>query len=147
MKGKYFLIIGGICCFAIFLLHVYIAYKGEDLYRYFGAGERMAQLSQRGSVMPGIITIAGSFVFAIMGLYAFSGAQLIRQLPFLRLILAIIGSIFTLRGLMIMPQIIFSINKHFPLLNRFTVFSLVSLLVGLLYSTGVLLNWNNYKSK
>jgi hypothetical protein len=147
MKRNYLLITGGICCFAIFLMHVFIAYKGENLYRYFGAGEWMAQLSKNGSVFPAIITLSGSLVFALMGLYAFSGAQLIRQLPFLRLILLIIGSIFTLRGVMIIPQIIFSISKHYPILNRFTLFSFVSLFIGLLYLMGVFINWNDLKSK
>lgn len=132
---------------AIFLLHVYIAYEGDELYRYFGVGEMMAQLSKKGPLIPGIITITGSLIFAIMGLYAFSGARMIRRLPLLRLILVIIGSIFTLRGLMIIHQIIFLLSKHYSLLNLAAVCSLVSLLIGLLYLTGILLNWKDLKSK
>lgn len=144
MKGKYFLILSGLLCFLIFLLHLIIAIKGGEFYIYFGAGERFAQLSESGSLVPGIITSLLSLIFLVMCLYALSGAKLIRKLPFLRLMLVLFSAIFTLRGLVIIPQ---AMQANFSLLNRFTIFSGVSLTIGLSYLAGTILNWNQLKAK
>jgi hypothetical protein len=71
--------------------------------------------------------------FAGFGLYGLSGAGLIRRLPLLRLGLLVIGAIYTLRGLVLIYDLIGLFNGA-PL--HPAIFSLVALLVGLCYLIG-----------
>jgi hypothetical protein len=52
MKVQKLLSLGGIGNVMIGLLHVVIAFKGPWAYRYFGAGEDMAQAAEQGSLAP-----------------------------------------------------------------------------------------------
>ncbi len=83
------------------LLHFVIIFVGAPAYRYFGAGERMAVRDERGDPLPAVITAGLTLVFAIWAGYAFSGAGLIRRLPFLRAVLSSVGIVYTLRGLVL----------------------------------------------
>lgn len=136
MKARFLLIAGGICTFGIFLLHVYIAIYGGELYRYFGAGDEFAKLSANGSLLPGIVTAAISIVFLITSLYAFSAVGLLRKLPLTRFALSGIGIVFTVRGLAVLPE--YLVLHTFA--HRGIIFSLSSLIVGLLYLSGTIIN-------
>jgi len=80
------------------LLHLGCIFFGPSWYRFFGAGERMAQLSASGSPAPTIITSGISAVLALWALYALSGAGIIPRLPLVRLALCGITGIYLLRG-------------------------------------------------
>ena len=80
------------------LLHVGCIIFGAPWYRFFGAGEQMAQLAAAGSWRPTFITSGIVLVLAIWSLYAFSGAGLIPRLPFVRQALCVIAGIYLLRG-------------------------------------------------
>lgn len=84
---------------AIALLHIVIVVGGPEWYRFFGAGETMAQLAEAGSWQPAVFTLLISLVFFIWAIYTLSGAGIIRRLPFLRLALVAITIIYLLRGL------------------------------------------------
>ena len=58
MRSNKWLIAAGLLDVAAALLHVAITFGGPDWYRFFGAGEAMAQAAQSGSVRPTLITIA-----------------------------------------------------------------------------------------
>tara|TARA_R110000787_G_scaffold107749_1_gene215884 strand:- start:136 stop:546 length:411 start_codon:yes stop_codon:yes gene_type:complete len=81
------------------ILHLGCIYFGGPWYRFFGAGEQMAIMAERGSMQPTIITSAITLVLVVWSLYAFSAAGLIIQLPFVRIILVIISVIYLLRAL------------------------------------------------
>ncbi|MBT3315029.1 MAG: hypothetical protein HN390_10495 [Anaerolineae bacterium] len=132
------LVFGGILSMLVVLLHIAIIIGGADWYRFFGAGEEMARMAEAGSWLPGIVTFGIAIVFFIWGLYAFSGAEQIKPLPFLRLGLALISGIYLLRGLAIIPALIFA-----PKLVDTFVFwsSLVSLIIGLAYAIGAKERW------
>jgi hypothetical protein len=51
----------------------------------------MAQLDERGSPVPALVTVAITAVLAIWSAYGFSGAGLLRRLPLLRTGLVTIG--------------------------------------------------------
>ena len=55
--------IGGGLSFAVALLHIAIIFIGAPAYRYFGAGERMAQQAELGSWVPAIVTLVVAVVF------------------------------------------------------------------------------------
>lgn len=81
------------------LLHLGCIFFGPSWYRFFGAGERMAQLSAAGHIAPVLITAGIAAVLAIWSLYALSGAGVIPRLPLLRTALILITGIYLFRGL------------------------------------------------
>lgn len=91
-------IAGGLSAIAA-LLHLGCIYFGAPWYRFFGAGEHMAILSERGSLQPTLITLGIFSVLSVWALYAFSGAGLLPRFPFLKTILVLITFIYAARGL------------------------------------------------
>ena len=76
--------LAGVSSAGVALLHVLILFVGGPAYRYFGAGERMARLAERGYPTPALITAGLTALFIVWAAYAFSGAGLLRPLPLLR---------------------------------------------------------------
>lgn len=143
MRNRFFLLTGGIGCMLISMLHIAIAVKGGAWYRFFGAGETIASLAENGSMVPAIITILLAIGFFLLGFYAFAAHMQLR-LPLHRRVLLTAGIVFTLRGFIIVPLIM--AKNHF-FITRFDIFSLVALLIGILYLTGTLLNWHYIPTK
>lgn len=81
------------------LLHLGCIYFGPSWYRFFGAGERMAQLAAAGHMTPALITLGVAAVLALWSLYALSGAGVIPRLPLIRVALCLIAGIYLFRGL------------------------------------------------
>jgi hypothetical protein len=80
------------------LLHLGCIVFGASWYRFFGAGERMAQLAEAGSPIPALVTAGIAAVLGVWSLYALSGADLAPRLPLLRTALCAITAVFLLRG-------------------------------------------------
>ncbi|HYD79186.1 MAG TPA: hypothetical protein VEC06_05210 [Paucimonas sp.] len=102
------LLIGGILSCVAALLHVAIIFGGGSWYRFFGAGERLASMSDAGSPVPGIITFGIAAVLLIWGLYGFAGAGWMSPLPFMKAALIAISAIYLLRGLAFIPVFFFA---------------------------------------
>jgi hypothetical protein len=94
-----YLVSGAVLSAVAALLHLGCIFFGPSWYRFFGAGERMAQLSAAGSLVPTLITAGIATVLALWSLYALSGAGVILRLPLVRLALCAIAGIYLLRGL------------------------------------------------
>lgn len=88
-------------------LHVAVIAGGPEWYRFFGAGEDMAQAAERGSMMPAAVTLGITALLGVWAAYAFSGAGLLRRLPLLRTALVLISMIYLARGLLIVPVALF----------------------------------------
>jgi hypothetical protein len=97
------LVIGALLSGIAALLHVGCIYFGAPWYRFFGAGEEIAQMAEAGSWTPGLVTAGIALVLGIWALYALSGAGAIRRLPLLRTALCTITGIYLLRGLAALP--------------------------------------------
>lgn len=137
MKSKS-LAVGGILSVIASLLHVAVILGGGDWYRFFGAGEGMASLAEAGSLTPALVTSGIAAVLFVWGLYAFSGAGLIRRLPFLRVGLVLISAIYLLRGLVLVPAY-FAVPEQ---VDAFAVWSsLICLGYGLFYAVGTKIVW------
>jgi hypothetical protein len=133
------LVLAAILSFAIALLHLAIIFLGPNAYVYFGAAD-LGAMEAQGSRIPDLLTLVLVAVFALFGLYALSGAGVIRRLPLLAAGLVAIGSIYTLRGLVVIPDLIRLVQgAGYPL--RQTVFSAVSLAIGLAYLIGTVRRW------
>ena len=119
-------------------LHLAVIAGGPDWYRFFGAGEAMAQAAERGSVRPALITLGIAIILGIWAAYAFSGAGLIRRLPLLRTGLVTISFIYLARGLAPAPVLLVQPSP----LSPFDLWSsLVVLVYGLSYAIGSWRAW------
>lgn len=88
------------------ILHLAVIVGGPDWYRFFGAGEAMAQAAERGSPVPAILTIAIAAILGIWALYAFGAAGVIGRLPLTRTALAAIALVLIARSAMaFVPQL------------------------------------------
>jgi hypothetical protein len=94
-----FLVAGAALSALAALSHLGCIYFGPSWYRFFGAGDRMAQLAASGHFAPALVTTGIAAVLALWSLYALSGAGLVPRLPFLRLVLCAITGIYLLRGM------------------------------------------------
>ena len=81
------------------LLHLGCIYFGPSWYRFFGAGERIVELSAAGYITPTLFALAIAAVLTVWSLYALSGAGVIPRFPLIRTGLSVITGIYLLRGL------------------------------------------------
>jgi hypothetical protein len=120
------------------VLHIGCIVFGASWYRFFGAGERMAQQAAAGSWHPAIVTAFIAAMLAAWSLYALSGAGVIPKLPVLRLALCAITGIYLLRGMAVLPLVFLS-------LGRSTAFwwwsSAICLGIGLIHWVGLRQVW------
>jgi hypothetical protein len=133
--------LGGVLSFAVALLHVVAIFIGAPAYRYFGAGEDLATTAESGSAFPALLTLFLVVIFALWGFYGLSGAGVIRRLPLLKIALLLIGAVYTLRGVAVFQQLFQIAVSWVEVAPREIVFSLVSLIIGLAYLVGTILNW------
>lgn len=141
-SGNTCLVVAGWCSVCIALLHVVVIIGGGDWYRLIVPGEKIAVMADAGSWIPIIFTTAIILIFLIFGLYAFSGAGLIRRLPFTTGALVLISCVYLTRGVGTIPLILF-IDQ--PYVSDMTirigfvfVSSVFSLIIGVLYGIGTL---------
>jgi putative oxidoreductase len=131
---NYYLIVAGSISMIAALLHILIIFKGSTWYAFFHAGDKMVSLSKQGSIYPDFVTLMIAMVLFTWGLYAFSGAQFMARLPFLKPVLIIITSIYLLRGLAIIPLYFFFPEKA----DAFMFWSsVICLMIGLFYLLGI----------
>lgn len=121
------------------MLHLACIIGGPSWYRFFGAGERMARLVERGSLQPAVITVMIALILALWSAYALSGAGLIPRLPLLRTGLVTICAIYLLRAA-VLPLMLARMA------DRGTTFLVVSsaivLVIGLVYLAGIVTAWS-----
>ena len=138
MRPNRWLMTAGILSALAAGLHLAIIVGGPDWYRYFGAGERMARMAERGVPTPAIFAAAIAVVLTLWAAYAFSGAGLLRRLPLLRTGLVVISAIYLLRGLVLLPMLILKPE----MVDGFALWSsLVVLAYGLVYAAGTWTAW------
>lgn len=122
--------------FAIALAHLGIMFMGAPGYRYFGAPGLAVQV-ERGSSVPAFLCIGVAALLCLWGLYALAGAGRIRPLPLLRAGILLIGTIYLLRGLLGLPQLVWVLAGRNVAPLRYLLFSLVSGVTGVLYLAGL----------
>lgn len=127
------LILAAAGSFSVSILHIMVIFIGAPAYRYFGAGEKMATMNEKGLWYPTLVTLGIVIAFFIFGMYALSGAQVVAQLPLLKPILLFITAIYLVRGVWFFVQLF---NNKIVL--RHTMFSFVALLIGVVYLIGTL---------
>jgi hypothetical protein len=121
------------------LLHVGIVLGGPPWYRFFGAGERLASACAAGRVYPTVITLIIATILGTWAVYALAGAGVIAPLPLLKVALAAITAVYLLRGLAIVPLLLFARAKATPFLIWS---SLVCIGYGAVHLVGMTQVWN-----
>ncbi|HMG46968.1 MAG TPA: hypothetical protein VK614_05870 [Allosphingosinicella sp.] len=138
MPRNPWLIAAGMLSAGAALLHLAIIAGGPDWYRFFGAGERMARMAERGLLRPTLITLGIAAILALWAAYAFAGAGLIRRLPLMRTALVAITCIYLLRGLALGPLLVFRPQT----VNAFALWSsLIVLVYGIVHAVGTRRAW------
>ena len=132
-KANRLLVFGGALSIVTALLHVAIVIGGPQWYRFFGAGEELATMAEKGSWYPAVLTFGIAVVLLIWALYAFSGAGLIRRLPLLKVGLVVISAIYLIRGIAFIPAYIVKPE----IVDEFLVWSsFICLVYGFAYTMG-----------
>lgn len=133
-----FLIIAGSLNAVVAILHVGCIYFGAPWYRFFGAGEQMAVLAERGSIQPTLITSGIVLILIIWSLYAFSAAGMISRLPLIRFVLVLITLVYFVRAIVGF----FFINSLMGRSPEFWVWSsLICLCFGVIHFVGLKQQW------
>jgi hypothetical protein len=137
-EGTHWLTAAALLSAAAALLHLAVIAGGPDWYRFFGAGEDMARMAERGSARPALITLGIAAVLATWSAYALAGAGRIRRLPLMRTVLLAITVIYLLRGLVLVPALAMNGGR----VDSFLLWSsLVVLAYGVTYAVGTFRAW------
>jgi len=130
--------LGGYLNILIAIVHIIGLFWADRMFEVTGVGNDMRNLAQIHSLLPYLLTIFVAIVFFIFGLYGLSAANKFRKLPFLKVGVFGITGIYIFRGL---GKLLFDATQETFLLNE-TVYSLVALIIGLLFLFGGLKKWN-----
>src|SRR5690242_4034431 len=137
-EPNHFLLAAAACSGIAALLHLGCIVFGAPWYRFFGAGERMAQLAEAGNRYPAYVSLFIAAVLTAWALYALSGAGMLPRLPFVRAVLCAITAIYLMRGLAVLPLLLFT-------RGRSTAFwwwsSAICLAIGALHLLGLRQAW------
>jgi hypothetical protein len=125
-------------------LHIAIIFFGAPWYRFFGAGDRMADLAAMGHWYPPFLTSLIALVLAGWALYALSGAGVIRALPLLRTALCFITAVYLLRGVAGIPFLVV-VSQQGALFWLWT--SVLALAFGIVHLIGLLQIWQRLSHK
>ncbi len=143
MKKNWNFIAGAFFTFLVAVYHVAVVIGGADWYRASGAGEELAAMAEAGSLYPPILGSILVLIFLSWSFYALSGAGIILRLPFLKFVLIAISTVFIIRGVygffvpvIVQTEYVASMGTSF-----WVGTSLMSLIIGLSYLTGLRKNW------
>ena len=133
-----FLLAGATLSALAAMAHLMCIALGGPAYRFFGAGERMAQLADAGHWYPTAMAVGIAAVLAAWAAYALSGAGVIRRLPLLRGVLCAITAAYLARGVGFVALI-----PYFPgnSLAFWLVSSAVCTVVGVVHLLGLRQAW------
>ena len=106
--------------------------------------EEMAQRAEAGSFLPALLTAALTLVFLGCSVLALSAGRVLPAVPFARTLLVVVAVVFTVRGLVVIPQLWFDAGG--PDSTRNLAFSLTSLLIGLVHVSALVLGWRNFRA-
>lgn len=120
------------------LLHLMIILGGGPWYRFFGAGERFARAADAGRVYPSLVTAGIAAVLGLWAAYALAAGGLRLALPWVPQVMCALTAVYLVRGLAIVPLILFTRAAVTPFLLWS---SGVCMLVGLVHLVGLYEAW------
>lgn len=101
-----YLIFTGMLALAGALVHIAIMLGGPAWYDFFGAPEGLVDMARAGNLRAPISCLVIATMLFVFAAYAFSSAGLIKRLPLLRIVTALIALVLLLRGVLFIPLIL-----------------------------------------
>ena len=140
------LFLAGILSAAAAALHIGCVFGGPTWYRFFGAGEAMVYLAERGSPTPAFYAVAIAAVLFGWSVYAFSGSGILPRLPFLRIILIAICAVYLLRAAALPALLAYATSP-----GRSALFmiwsSAIVLAYGVVHAIGIATSWTDLRPR
>jgi len=135
--------LGGYINILIAIAHIVGLFWADKMFEVTGIRKEMIELAQTHSSLPFLLTIFVSIVFFIFGLYGLSADNKFRRLPFLKPVIFTIAGIYLLRGI---GELIFDLEEQQA--NQFLeiTYSLIAVIIGLLFLIGGLKKWKTKKT-
>jgi len=135
--------LGGYINILIAIAHIVGLFWADNMFEVTGIGKEMTELAKMHSSLPFLLTIFVSIVFFIFGLYGLSADNKFRRLPFLKPVIFTIAGIYLLRGI---GELIFDLEEQQA--NQFLeiTYSLIAVIIGLLFLIGGLKKWKTKKT-
>jgi putative oxidoreductase len=138
VNSERLLTVAGLLSVGVAAFHVILSFSA-DLSQYFGATPEVVQMLRDHAPLVYVLMLVMIAVFALFGLYGLSGAGRFRRLPLLRVGLSLISASYTLRGLVLIPEVLGRIGlAEYRVPPQELVSSSVSLAIGLLYLGGTI---------
>tara|TARA_R110002167_G_scaffold14667_17_gene59226 strand:- start:3274 stop:3705 length:432 start_codon:yes stop_codon:yes gene_type:complete len=134
------LLLAGSLSAAAALAHLAVIPGGPRWYAFFGAGQRMVRLAERGSPVATLITLGIATVLAVWSAYGLSGAGLLPPLPLLGPGLAAISAVYLVRALVFVPAVLIRTGRAGPFA---WTSSAIVLVFGLAYAIGTWTVWDS----
>ncbi|MEP1444957.1 MAG: hypothetical protein ABJK37_02415 [Paraglaciecola sp.] len=136
---NYYLVVAGCLSGMAAIIHIGCIVFGAPWYRFFGAGEHMARMAEQGLLQPTIITLFITAVLLCWSLYALSTAGILMSLPFKRLVLIAITSIYFMRGLVGFYFVTHPLGRS----PEFWIWSsVICLIIGMVHLIGLKQQWS-----
>jgi len=131
--GMILLAVAALVAFSTAVAHLSCIYFGPQCFSAQMAPPAIVESAQNGTLFAPVATIVVAMVFIIFGIYALSGARLIRKLPLLSVGVYAIAFLCIVRGLLPMQLWL----RHPEKVSNLVLFvGIVWLTVGLLYLFG-----------
>jgi hypothetical protein len=148
---NHYLVFSGIVAAASGLLHVATIFGGPTWYRMIGAPEAIVRLASQGHLYPVLVCLLAAAVLFACSVVAFSGARLIRRVPFLRTALVLITFGVLVHGVafiplvMQRPDLMTSVYDGNGVNTILVVTSIVCLVTGTTFALGTRQAWRHLR--
>lgn len=137
--GRIWLLCAAWMSVAASLLHIACIFGGPDWYRFFGAGEAIAQSAENGSWQPAFMTTIIAAIIMGWAIYAFSAAGYLPHVPLLRTGLILITIVLLLRSAAFFIDDLW-LPEHSQ--TFITISSAITFIMGITFAIGLYSNWN-----
>lgn len=126
------------------LLHLACIAGGPDWYRFFGAGEAMAEAAERGSLMPAMVTLVIAAILGSWALFAFGAAGIGWRPPLTRTALVAISAVLLARAALVFVPSLWT-PEQWPAFAVTT--SAICFVMGACFAIGTWRAWPSLSSK
>jgi hypothetical protein len=124
---------------AFALFQFMLAFLPAEASRYFGAPRWALAILQEGGLKLWLLVLLATGISIIVGLYALSGAGVVRRLPAVRLVLIALGCLAVLWSLRVFEFIMLNLQHPGSVAHRLIIIRGAPLLLGIVYLAGATL--------
>ncbi len=129
--------LGGYLNILIAVGHIVGLIWADKMFELTGIGVEMQGLAQTHYSLPYLLTMFIAIIFFLFGIYGLSADNKFRKMPFLKPIIFLVAGIYLLRGIgELVADSIRGTNSTVE-----TIYSLIALIIGLLFLIGGLKKW------